>query len=77
MNLIVLGQKIPCVKAAKDETSGTVCAWNAQGSEVFSAQKVTDFSIFAVEGGEWSEPPPTPEERLNIIEAAIERGMNL
>lgn len=71
MKLIAMGQEIPCVRAAKDESAGMAAAWDARGNKVFSAEKVTDFSAFAVEGGEWSPLPLTDSERMDALEELV------
>ena len=68
MKLLFLGDEIPCAKAVKDEAAGTVIAFSENGSVIFEASKVTDFSLFALEGGEWSERKPTEKERIAALE---------
>ena len=58
MKLLFMGDEYPCASVVKDEAAGTVRAYDSQGAAVFEARKVTDFSLFALEGGGWSLEAP-------------------
>ena len=64
MKLKFMGEVYPCDNAIKDETSMCVIAYDSAGELVFKAEKVTDFSLFELIGGEWSIPEPTEQEQL-------------
>lgn len=77
MELICMGAKYPCVRAEKDEIAGTVTAYSESGVAIFRAKKVKDFSIYFLEGGEWSAPTPAPEYvTYSELAAAIREGVN-
>lgn len=57
MKLIFMGAEYPCVRAEKDETAGTVTAYDGSGTIVFRAVKVVDFSDYAIEDGDWYAKP--------------------
>lgn len=67
MKLKFMGQEYPCARAVKDEAAGTVRAYDGAGTPVFQAGKVTDFSGYVLEGGDWSEPLPPAEEDLDAM----------
>ena len=68
MKLICMGMEYPCVRAEKDEAAGTVTAYGETGSVVFRAVRVTDFSHYTLEEGEWSPSTPTRDQRLEALE---------
>lgn len=68
MKLICLGVEYPCARAERDETAGTVTAYDEAGAVVFRAVKVTDFSPYALEDGDWDPPSPTQAQRLEALE---------
>lgn len=55
MKLICMGMEYPCVRAEKDEAAGTVTAYGETGTVVFRAVKVTNFSDYTIEDGNWYE----------------------
>lgn len=62
MVMTVYGQEIPCTRAEKG--ANFVRAFDENGNCVFEAAKVTDFSGYALTGGEWSTAEPTPAEQV-------------
>lgn len=64
MELKFMGDVYPCATAIKDETSMRVIAYGVSGELVFKAEKVTDFSLFELNGGKWSISEPTEQEQL-------------
>ena len=78
MKLLCYQDEYPCVRAEKDEAAGTVTAYGESGAVIFRATKVTDFSAYVLEGGEWSTPEPSGlEDRVTNLETAIADGLNL
>lgn len=64
-----------CSVASCDTLAGTVDLYSADGRRIFHAEKVTDFSLFVLDGGTWCDsaesgsPTPTLEQRLAALEA--------
>lgn len=61
--------EIDCTKAVKGVDYIRIYDGNA---EVASFKGITDFSGYALLGGDWSAPAPTPEERIAELEATID-----
>lgn len=57
MKLICMGAEYPCTRAEKNEAAGTVTAYGEAGTVVFQAVKVTDFSDYTIEEGDWYVKP--------------------
>lgn len=78
MKLLFMGEEITCASAIKDESAGTATAFSDSGAVVFQAKKVTDFSLFTLEGGEWmeAETVPTTDERVSALESAMNALLN-
>ena len=64
MKLNIMGEALPCARAEKNESAGTVTAYAGNGSVIFRATNVTDFSDYILEGGAWSVPEITEAEQL-------------
>lgn len=86
MKLIFMGIEYPCAKAVKDVPGGRICAYAADGTAVFLATKVTDFTPYTLSGGEWDSPVASPEAdmdalliehefRLILLELGVEEKM--
>ena len=69
MVMTVYGQEIPCARAEKGEDF--VRAYDTDGSCLFEAARVADFSGYALTGGKWSEAEPTDGERIGELEALV------
>ena len=63
-----------CDKAIKG--SDYVHLFNADNVLIVSFEGVSDVNLFTIEGGEWSEPEPTAEERIAELEMQNEMLMN-
>lgn len=62
MKLKVYGQEIPCQRAEKGTDFVRACDEN--GVCIFEATNVKSFEGYALEGGSWSETPPTQIDRI-------------
>lgn len=73
MKLLCMGAEYPCNRAEKDEAAGTVTAYDPSGTVVFRAVKVTDFSDYTIEEGDWYEKPlhELKSERQEANKAAL------
>lgn len=67
MKLKIMGEVYPCARAVRDETARAVRAYDGDGKPVFQAEKVTDFSLYTLEDGDWSLPEPLPEEDTDAM----------
>ena len=59
------GQEISCTKAVKG--SDWVQAYNGDNL-VLEIKKLADMSLVELEGGEWTEPQPTTEQRVSDLD---------
>lgn len=75
MKLLVMGMEYPCERAVKDETAGSVYAFDEAGRIIFQALKVKDFSGYTLEGGEWSDP--APDERADMDAMLVDHEYRL
>ena len=71
MKLNIMGEALPCARAEKNESAGTVTAYADNGSVIFRATNVTDFSDYVPENGEWSEPEISDTQRIDELEALV------
>lgn len=69
MVIKVLGEAIPCTHAEKG--ADFVRAFDRDGLCIYEAKKVTDFSLFKLEGGEWGEPELSDSARISELEALM------
>lgn len=69
MVMTVYGQEIPCTRAERGVDF--VRAYDADGSCIFEAARVADFSGYTLEGGTWSEAEPTNGERIEELETLV------
>lgn len=53
-------QKYECVRAEKHGKQ--VVLYNAKNTVIATISNITDFSLFTLEGGEWSLPPTDPRD---------------
>ena len=63
-----------CSKAVKG--SDYIRLFDANGNCIASFEGISDFSLFTIDGGEWSTPEPTQEERIAELEAQNEMLMS-
>lgn len=61
MKVHFLDKVIDCEKAVKG--SDFVHLLDSNGGVIASCEGVSDFSLFSIEGGEWSQPEYTDSER--------------
>lgn len=54
-------QNFPCVKAVKDKDNAYLYLEDGGTVEI---RGVSDWSVFSLDGGEWSLPEPTQAEQL-------------
>ena len=69
MILRFMEQEISCAYATKG--NDWVEAHDEYGNTIFSANGVKDFSLFTLEGGEWTEPHHTMEQRVSDLEEQL------
>lgn len=69
MVMTVYGREIPCQRAERG--ADFVRAYDGTGNCVFTADKVKDFTGYALSGGTWSEAEPSQTERLEELEALM------
>ena len=63
------GQEITCNKAVKG--TDYIKAYSENGDCIFEAVPIDDFSYYSIEGGEWSVPEMTQQERIEELEALV------
>ena len=62
------GQETPCTKVVKG--SDWVQAYDGD-ILVLEIKKLADMSLVELEGGEWTEPQPTTEQRVSDLEEQL------
>lgn len=62
MVMTVYGQGISCVRAEKG--TDFIRAYDENGVCIFEATNVKNFDGYTLEGGSWSETPPTQIDRI-------------
>lgn len=68
MKVLFDGQTFDCVKAVKKTDTATLYLLNGCIVE-FSG--ISDWTAFSIEGGEWSIPELSPDERISILEEQL------
>lgn len=62
-----LNENYECAKAVKG--ADYIHLFDANGNCIASFDGISDFSLFTIDGGEWTTPEPTQEERIAELEA--------
>lgn len=68
MTVKIYNESFECTKAVKGPDY--VVLYDSD-REIVRCSGITDFSGYSIEGGEWSLPEPTAEERLAALESAM------
>lgn len=69
MKAIIHGVEYECAKAIKGDDF--VELYDASGGKIASFNGISDFSGYALDGGDWTEPQPTTEQRVSDLEEQL------
>lgn len=74
MKVTFVRQEYICTKAVKDTDKAILYL---EGGEVIEFVGVNDWGAFSIEGGGWSGPEPSREEKLEAEVAELKEALDL